>query len=335
MKKEVGLFGIDPVGEKFFDLGLGYEKSFAFLLALELDIFTLIGEDFLSVEDLAKKIGSPSRGLARLLNLLVAMGLLEKFGQKYSNTKEGKEYLVRGASNYIGDLKPFRLFLKFWLNAKDSILNGSSITPMNLSELSDDDIEGMLYLMNWRANRQAGEFVKFLDLTKVMKALDFGCGSGSFGLELLKVNINIELVLFDYPQITPFTEKYVERKGFSGLVKILSGDLLNSPIGGDYDLVIVSNVLRYFSFKECLIILNKIFDALKRKGKVVVMETLIENDRVSPLYSALDSLRLFLFTPNGDLLTETEILLLLKEAWFSDIKIHQTSFNSTIFIGEK
>lgn len=300
MKKEVGPFGVDPIGEKFFDLGLEYERSLAFLLALELDLFTLIGEDFLASEDLAKKLGCPARGLTRLLNLLVAIGLLHKYGQKYSNTKEGKEYLVRGASNYIGDLRPFRLFLKYWANAKESILKGLPINPLKLSELSSEEIEGLIYLMNWRANRQAAEFVKHLDLTKVMKALDFGCGSGSFGLELLKVNINIELVLFDYPQITPITEKYVERKGFSGLAKILSGDLLNSPIGQDYDLVIVSNVLRYFSFRECLIILNKIFDALKRKGKIVIMETLINNDRINPLYSVLDSFRLFLLTPNGE-----------------------------------
>jgi cyclopropane fatty-acyl-phospholipid synthase-like methyltransferase len=189
--------------------------------------------------------------------------------------------------------------------------------------------------MNWRANRQAPELVRFLDLSKVMKALDFGCGSGSFGLELLKHNINIELVLFDFHEIIPFTEKFVERKGFAGLPKILGGNLLTGDIGKDYDLVIVSNVLRYFSFKNCLKILNKIFDALKRKGKIVVQEFLIDNDRTSPVFATFESLRLLLLTEDGDLLTETEILLLLKEAWFSDIKIHQTSYGSTLFIGEK
>ncbi len=335
MKKEISPFGFDPVGEKFFNLGIEYEKSLAFLTALELDIFSIIGEELATPEEVSMSLGCPVRGVSRLLNALVALGLLEKNGQKFSNTKEGIDYLVRGSPNFIGDLRPLRLFLKFWLNAKESILQGSPISTMKLSDLSSKEIEGLLYLMNWRANRQASEFVRFLDLSKVMKALDFGCGSGTFGLELLKVNINIELVLFDYPEITPFTEKYVERKGFSGLVKVLSGDLITGEIGNNYDLAIVSNVLRYFSFKECLIMLNKIFDSLNRKGKIVVMENPIDNNRTSPLFAAMDSLRLFLFTPNGDLLTETEIILLLKEAWFSNIQIHKTSFNSTIFIGEK
>ncbi len=335
MKKEISPFSFDPVGENYFDLAFGYEKSLTFLTALELDIFSIIGEELVTAEEIAKSLGIPVRGVSRLLNALVAMGLLKKYGQKLSNTQEGKDYLVRGSPNYIGDLRPFRLFLKFWLNAKESIIKGFPISTMKLSDLSNEDIEGLLYLMNWRANRQASEFVRFLDLSKVMKALDFGCGSGTFGLELLKININIELVLFDYPEIIPFTEKYVERKGFAGLVTIISGDLVTGEIGNHYDLAIVSNVLRFFSFKESLIILNKIFDSLNRKGKIVIMENTIDNDRTSPLFAAMDSLRLFLFTPNGDLLTETEIMLLLKEAWFSNIQIHKTSFNSTIFIGEK
>ncbi|MGB9912137.1 MAG: methyltransferase [Candidatus Kapaibacteriota bacterium] len=335
MKKEATPFSFDPVAENFIQLGLGFESSLAFLTAVELDVFTAIGEDYKTVEEVASKIGASTRGTQRLLNALVATGLMKKFGQKYSNTNEAKAYLVRGAPNYLGDLRALRFILKRWQTIKECIINGKPNPTLKLSDLSTEEIEGLIFLMNWRANRQAPELVSILDLTKVMKALDFGCGSGSFGLELLKININIELVLFDYPEIIPFTEKFVERKGFSGFPKIISGDLVTSDIGKDYDLVIVSNVLHYFSFKNSLKILNKIFDALKRKGKVVVQETLIGDDRTSPAFAAFDSLRLLLLTNEGDLLTETEVLLLMKEAWFSDIKIHKTSYGSTILIGEK
>ncbi len=335
MKKEPTPYSFDPVAENFLQLALNFEGSLTFLGAVELDIFTAIGDDFKTADEVAEKIGASKRGVQRLLNSLVAMGLLQKFGQKYGNTSDVKEYLVRGAPNYIGDFRALRFLLKTWQNFKDCIINGKPTPSVKLSDLTPEDIEGLLFLMNWRANRQAPEFVRFLDLSKVMKALDFGCGSGSFGLELLKQNINIELVLFDFPEIVPFTEKFVERKGFTGFPKIISGNLLTADIGKDYDLVIVSNVLRYFSFKNCLKILNKIFDALKRKGKIVVQETLIDNERTSPSFATFESLRLLLLTEEGDLLTETEMLLLLKEAWFSDIKIHKTSYGSIVFIGEK
>ncbi|MCX7909644.1 MAG: methyltransferase [Ignavibacteria bacterium] len=335
MKKETTPFSIDPKAETFLELALSFERSISFIVALELDLFSVIGEDFKSAEEIAEKIGASPKGIFRLLNALVAMGLLVKYGQKYGNTQEGKEYLVRGAPNYFGDARLMRFLLKRWLNLKETIIGGQPYPPLQLSTLTSDEIDGMLFIMNWRANRQAPEFIRFIDTSKVMKAIDFGCGSGSFGLELLKININIELVLFDYPEIVPFTERFVEKKGFAGFAKVMQGDLLSSDIGKDYDLAIVSNVLRYFSFKDCMKILNKIFDALKRKGRIVVQENLIDNDRTSPFFATFDSLRLLLFTPNGDLLTETELLLMMKEAWFSDIKIHKTSYGSTIFIGEK
>lgn len=335
MKIEPTPFSFDPKAESFIQLGLGFEQSIAFIVAVELGVFTVIGEDIKTAEEIANEIGVPPRGLARLLNALVAMGLLLKAGQKYSNTPEGKEYLMRGGTNFLADFRLMRFLLNRWIGLKEAIENGEPNPPLKLSNLSDSEIEGMLFFMNWRANRQAPEFIRYIDTSRVMKAIDFGCGSGSFGLELLKININIELVLFDFPEITPFTEKFVERKGFAGFPKIISGDLINDDIGKDYDLAIVSNVLRFFSFKESMKILNKIFDALKRKGKIVVQETLIDTNRTNPIFAAFDSLRLFLLTPKGDLYTETEILLMLKEAWFSNIKIHQTSYGATVFIGEK
>lgn len=335
MKKETTPFGFDPKAESFIQLGLSFEQSIAFIVAAELGIFTTIGEDIKTAEEIANEIGVPPRGLARLLNALVAMGLLIKAGEKYANTNDGKEYLMRGGPNFLADFRLLRFLLKRWLGLKETIEKGETNPPLRLSDLSESEIEGLLFFMNWRANRQAPEFVKFIDTSRVMRAIDFGCGSGSFGLELLKININIELVLFDFPEIIPFTEKYVERKGFAGFPKVMSGDLLKDDIGKDYDLAIVSNVLRYFSFKEGMVILNKIFDALKRKGKIVVQETLIDNTRTNPPFAAFDSLRLFLLTPKGDLFTEMEMIFMLKEAWFSDIKIYHTSYGSTIFIGEK
>ncbi|MFN3305629.1 MAG: methyltransferase [Candidatus Kapaibacteriota bacterium] len=335
MKKETTPISFDPIAEGFFRLGLNFEQSLAFLTAMEMDVFTAIGDDYKTAEEIAEYLQCSAPATSRLLNALAAMNLINKNGPKYSNTRNGKEYLVRGGANYIGDLKAFKFILSKWLTLRDTIRNNSPSTPVKLSELSNEVIEGLLSLMNWIANRQAPEFVRFLDISSVTKAIDFGCGSGSFGLELLKININIELVLFDYPEIIPFTEKYLERKGFSGLAKVLAGDLIEADIGKGYDLAIVSNVLRFFSFKDNMKILNKIFDALKRHGRIVLQESLIEPDRINPFFATFESLRLLLLTPNGDLRTETEILFLLKEAWFSNIRIHKTSYGSTIFIGEK
>lgn len=335
MGKEPTPFSFDPVAEKFFSTALSYQASVIFLTACELDIFTTIGDDFKTAEEIANDIGVSHRSLSRLLNALVANGFLRKSGLKYLNTKETLEYLVKGSPNYIGNFKPFKTFIRHWLELPDIIRKDQRRKSFTYNDLDSAEIEALLGLMNWRANRQAPEFIKYLDLSKVIRVLDLGCGSGTLGMEILKYNINIDLTLFDYPQIIPFTGKFIERKGFSGFVKTMSGNFLTDEIGSNYDLVIVSNVLRLYSFRDSLRILNKVFDALRTKGKVVIQESLFNGDRTSPLFATMQSLDLLLFTPEGDLYTETEIILLLKEAWFSEIRKHETSYGSTIFIGEK
>lgn len=335
MKKEPTPFSFDPIAERFFEQASIYQFSLIFLSATELDIFNTIGEERLSAEEISERLNVPERGLVRLLNALVALNWLRKDGSKYSNNYEGLNYLVRGSPNYLGNMRPFRIAFERWVNLSKSIRDGKPPDGISLRNLSPDDIESILNFMNWRANRQAPEFIKFLDLSKVMRVLDLGCGPGTFGMETLKFNINIELTLYDFPEIIEYTEKFIERKGFNGFVKTMKGNFLEDDIGRNYDLIIISNVLRLYSFRDCLKILNKAFDSLKYRGKVVVQEILLDTTRIQPTFAALQSLELFLTNPDGDLLTEPELVWLLKEAWFSDIQIFPTSYGSTIFIGTR
>lgn len=335
MKKEPTPFSFDPIAEAFIEQANLYQNSIVFLTAIELDLFNTIGYDNLTAEEIASKLDIPVRGLIRLLNALVALNFLRKDGARYSNNSNGLNYLVRGSPNYIGNFRPFRLTFGRWLNLTKTIKEGGSRDDFNFRNLPAEDIDSILSFMNWRANRQAPEFIKFLNLSKVMRVLDLGCGPGTFGMEILKYNINIDLTLFDYPEIIGFTRKFIERKGFNGLVRTKQGDFLIDDIGKNYDLIIISNVLRLYSFNDCLRILNKAFDALNYKGKVVVQEILLETTRISPIFGTLHSLELFLTTSNGDLLTEPEIILLLKEAWFSEIQKYSTSYGTTIFVGTK
>lgn len=335
MKKEPTPFSFDPIAEAYIERANLYQNSVVFLTATELDLFNEIGYDSLTAEEIASKLEIPVRGLVRLLNALVALNFLRKDGVRYSNNSDGLNYLVRGSPNYIGNFRLFCLAFEKWLNLTKNIKKGTLINEFDFKKLPAEDIESILSFMNWRANRQAPEFVKFLNLSKVMRGLDLGCGPGTFGMEILKYNINIDLTLFDYPEIIEYTRKFIERKGFNGLVHTMQGDFLKDDIGKNYDLIIISNVLRLYSFNDCLRILNKAFDALKYKGKVVVQEILLDTSRIEPVFGTLHSLELFLTTPDGDLLTEPEIILLLKEAWFSEIQKYYTSYNTTVFIGTK
>ena len=72
----------------------GYMPSRCILTALELDIFTAVGEGA-NAEQIGKRIQANARGVGILLNALVALGLLTKSGDEYRNTPESARFFQR------------------------------------------------------------------------------------------------------------------------------------------------------------------------------------------------------------------------------------------------
>jgi Dimerisation domain len=76
----------------------GYWPSRCILTALELDIFTAVG-DGANAEQIGTNIHANVRGVGMLLNALVALGLLSKSGDVYSNTFESARFFVQSSKD--------------------------------------------------------------------------------------------------------------------------------------------------------------------------------------------------------------------------------------------
>ena len=75
------------------EIAVAYQKSRIFLTAYELDIFTTIGEKSYNAETVSKALNLNQNAIERLLNALVALKLLEKNNENYSNTKDSLMFL--------------------------------------------------------------------------------------------------------------------------------------------------------------------------------------------------------------------------------------------------
>jgi 2-hydroxy-4-(methylsulfanyl)butanoate S-methyltransferase len=76
--------------------------SFAMLAGMELDLFTPLGNGPLTAEQISAAAGTDRAKTTELLHALVAIGLLTREGERFSNSPESNEFLVRGKANYIG-----------------------------------------------------------------------------------------------------------------------------------------------------------------------------------------------------------------------------------------
>jgi hypothetical protein len=73
----------------------------ALLTAVELGLVTVLHNGPATEEQIRQRLRLHGRGLSDFLNLLVALGLLERTDSRYHNAAGADRYLVRGEGTYI------------------------------------------------------------------------------------------------------------------------------------------------------------------------------------------------------------------------------------------
>lgn len=334
MKKDHSLFKFDDDVNSLLDMVFAFQKSRILITAFELDIFNLIGESSKTSREITFDLNTEEFATRKLLDALVSLGILTKSNDRYSISKRYQKLITKGSSFYIGNLRYFNFVWDSWTKLTESIKMGTSAS-IKEGNSPNKYLEDILTALQWRATQQASTIIKNINLHQVNKALDLGCGSAGYSMELLKAKPSIEMFVLDFPEVIEITKKYIEIKGFSGRITPMTGDFFEDDFGKDYDLIIVSNVMSRFSFYQNITLLRKIYDALNKGGLLVIQDYLINDDRVSPEFQALFNLNLLVTTPAGNLYTETDMWMMLKESWFSNFKRIDTEFGTNIIFGHK
>src|SRR5262245_3964192 len=109
-------------------LGNGFKAAQALLSALELGVFTALSGGPLGLSALRSTVGIHERGARDFLDLLVALGMLDRDAEgRYRNTPETSIYLDRNEPTYIGDYFEFAAGCEFaaWTSLTQALRTGS------------------------------------------------------------------------------------------------------------------------------------------------------------------------------------------------------------------
>lgn len=315
------------------DIAFAFKKSRVLLTASELNVFEAIGYRSLTAKEVAENLGLDIKSTERLLNALVGLDLLEKKEQHYYNTDASLKHLLRGSKDYIGTIEHFADLWESWSQLTETVRQGRPVKYLTLQEKSPEWLNSFVNSMFWRANSEAPEIISHLQLKGINKILDLGGGKGAYTHNLLKHNPQLSVTLFDLPEVVVFADEYLSTAGVRDQVTIMSGDFTKDSIGSGYDMILLTNVIGFRSIWENVSLLQKCFDALNYGGQVIIYDMIINDNRTKPLNHALFSLNMLINTLSGDAYTETDIWIMLREAWFKDIKRIETSFDSSIMMG--
>ncbi len=305
----------------------GYMPSRCILTALELDIFTAVG-DGANAEQIGAKIHANARAAGMLLNALVALGLLSKSGDDYKNTPESARFFVQGSKdNHRNGLLHTANIWHRWSTLTDAVRSGTRVPASR-----DDNPEwtrNFIAGMQRHAKDRAPLVVKALGAatstatstsnSNVRRILDLGGGSGAYSIAFAQASPNVQCEILDIPEVVPLTAEYVRQAGVSAQVSLRTGDMLQDDFGSGYDIIMLNAICHMFSEEQNREIFRRAHQALAPNGRLVVQDFILNPEKTGPQHAALFSLNMLVNTEAGASYSEPEYTHWMKAAGFTEV----------------
>jgi len=153
------------------------------------------------------------------------------------------------------------------------------------------------------------------------RVLDIAAGHGLFGIAVAQDNPLAEIVALDWPAVLEIARKNAREAGVEERYDVLPGDAFEVDFKGPYDAVLLTNFLHHFNESTCISLLRKIYASVKPGGRVVTVEMVPDDNRVSPSIPAAFSMMMLVTTPEGDAYTFKQLSDMFTAAGFGSSRI--------------
>jgi precorrin-6B methylase 2 len=313
----------------FFETVNAYQRSAAVKAAVELEVFTAIGEGNQTASAIAERCQASERGVRILCDYLTVIGFLKKENGAYSLTQDSAVFLNKHSPAYMGDAIGFLLspmLMKGFETLTDAVRQGGTTIPDEGTIAPEHPVwvefaRAMAPMMMMPAQMMTQKLGA--EAGRKLKVLDIAAGHGMYGISLARANPDAEVVAVDWPNVLEVAKENAQKAGVEGRYGTIPGSAFDVDFGGPYDLVLLTNFLHHFDTETCVKLLEKIRAALAEGGRVATVEFVPNEDRVSPPPSAMFSLVMLGGTPGGDAYTFKEFDEMFRRAGFSRSELHQ------------
>ena len=304
---------------EIFQLGYYWETKIL-LTAVKLDVFSAIDERPKSDQDIAGRLQADPPTLGLLLNALVAMKLLTKEAELYGNSSIAIKYLVRSSPQYVGHL----LLLhdaewNNWGKLEETIRTGKRTVDRHVFETDPELGSHVLAVLN-RIGQQSGpDLAKRLKLVGRERMCDLGGGAGTNAIAFCQVYPDLHATVFDLPETLKLTEKTVKEAGLESRITLHPGDFNRDPLGGPYDVVLMSDILHYQTFEMNQDLVKKVYGALVPGGRLVIKDRFLDEAGTGPAWTTAFAVHILVNTQKGSCFQASEAMQWLYAAGFSSV----------------
>jgi len=285
----------------------GFWNSKVLLTAVEMGLFTKLGNRRLTGEELGLELVLHPLAIYDFFDAQVAMKFLEREGDgpgaRYFNTPEGAMYLDENSPRYIGGILKMlnaRLF-RYWHDLPEALRTGRPQNEAKHGEkgvfetLYEDPakLEGFLNAMTGLSRLNFESLAVLIDFSKFTTLCDIGGATGLLCLEVARNHPHLQCYTWDLPVVEPIARRNIAAAGLSDRVHTVSGDFFKEPLP-KADVITMGMILHDWNLEKKMHLIRAAYDALPPGGAFMAIENIIDDGRRENVFGLLMSLNMLI-----------------------------------------
>ncbi len=308
-----------PNPGKLLEALCAYQVPMALKAGLDLEIFTHVAAGATTPAAIAPKCQASERGVRILCDYLTIQGFLTKTDGHYGLAPDTGIFLDKNSPAYMGTVANFLTHDIMRHNFDDTtgaVRKGGAVFHSTLAPNDEVWVEfarSMTPMMGMPAQMMAASITK---PGEPIKVLDIAAGHGIFGISVARFNPAAHIVGQDWSNVLEVAQDNAKKLGVADRYTTIPGSAFEVDFGTGYDIVLVPNFFHHFDEATNVKLCQRIRAALKPGGKMVTVEFVPNDDRVTPPFAGSFSLMMLGSTDHGDAYTFKEFDRTFKAAGF-------------------
>ncbi len=289
------------------EVGMAFWPAKVLLSAVELGLFTELGDESMTGAEMQSALGLHSRANPDFFDTLVALHFLERdgdgTGSRYRNTDETALFLDRQSPAFIGgflEMANARLY-PFWGDLTEALQTGK---PQNETKHGGEGVFEELYsrperleqFMDAMAGISVGNFQALadkFDFSRYNTLADIGGAAATLSVMVARKHPHLKIVSADLPQATAIAEKKIEAATLSDRISATSIDFFKDALP-KADVITMGMILHDWNLDNKMMLIRKAYDALPESGAFIVVEALIDDARRENAFGLMMSLNMLI-----------------------------------------
>jgi SAM-dependent methyltransferase len=317
--------GVPSASADPLELIEAYQRTAVVAAAVRTGVADALAGGAHSPEAVARACGCDRRGVQALLNVLSALGLVDKNVDDFRLSSAGAVMARSHPETVALIVEKEWFFYRAWAALDQTVRDGHARIAPWRERLSRDQPRSYDFLraLDDLAGRFGDELAELAEPLPAGRLLDVGGGAGSHAARLVARRPGLEATVLDLPDV-----EAVQRERHPAL-SFVAGDLehprFGRPDGERWEVVLVANVLHDHPPISARRVLREAASLLRPGGVLLVYEWVIDESRDAPTSVAMFNLMMMIENEGGAAYTESEIRSWLAQTGVDDVELRRGS----------